>query len=103
MTEERMIRIDYESWYSQNFIIPDWEDMEPAPPKDWKPICYDSQYNKLNEIMSKQTEMSDKYAENFAKLNNMFGQVQESMGKILEVQIEQTKAIKNLQDNNMYQ
>ncbi len=35
MTEERMIRIDYESWYSQNFVIPDWEDMEPAPPKDW--------------------------------------------------------------------
>ena len=21
---------------------------EPAPPKDWRPVCYDSQYNKLN-------------------------------------------------------
>ena len=25
-----------------------WVYIEPAPPKDWRPICYDSQYNKLN-------------------------------------------------------
>ncbi len=41
MTEERrMITIDYQSWYDQNFIIPDWVEMEIAPPKDWRPVCF---------------------------------------------------------------
>lgn len=41
MTEERrMITIDYQSWYDQNFIIPEWGEMEIAPPKDWRPFCY---------------------------------------------------------------
>ena len=25
-----------------------WGELEQLPPSDWRPICYDSQYNKLN-------------------------------------------------------
>jgi hypothetical protein len=46
MTEERKI-ITEEDW-SWGASRIGWNDLEPAPPKDWRPICYDSQYNKLN-------------------------------------------------------
>lgn len=57
-----------------------------------------SYIDKLNEIMTKQTEMSDKYAENFAKLNGMFGLVQQNIAQILAVQDQQNHAIRNIQD-----
>ena len=49
MTEQRIIRIEFGSKNEIQFIGSVWyEDTEPAPPKGWRPICYDSQYNKLN-------------------------------------------------------
>lgn len=56
MCEEVVIRFNRESWEQNRLINIDdycvdlgaFEDQEPALSKDWRPMCYDSQYNKLN-------------------------------------------------------
>lgn len=65
MTEERMIRVTkpealdgevsirvFFDYYrpdgrlaKDGFTINDFDGLEPAPPKDWKPYCYDEEHN----------------------------------------------------------
>jgi hypothetical protein len=47
MTEERMI-CEMELVWSNIGPSYKWMPVDEAPPKDWRPICYDSQYNKMN-------------------------------------------------------
>lgn len=47
MTEERMI-CELELVWSNIGPSYKWMPVDEAPPKDWRPMCYDSQYNKLN-------------------------------------------------------
>jgi hypothetical protein len=46
MIEERMIRVTWQTYYQlthdddSEIVIKDWNNLEPAPPKDFKPHCY---------------------------------------------------------------
>ena len=48
MTEERIIRVTKvglefleEQRYDPTYVIAFWHELEPAPPKNWRPLCFD--------------------------------------------------------------
>jgi hypothetical protein len=58
MTTERMIRVNFEdnrkiAELGTGDLMPIWiriEDTEPAPPEDWKPVCYCEKCNIIKDV-----------------------------------------------------